>query len=262
MGTSLNFKISGPRTFLVLLALVLSISSMVSLSGCSGKGITEEDPAALYREAEEDIKSDHYQIAMDKLRIIKNKHPYSKQAVDAQLRIADVYFMQDSFTEAAASYEAFRDLHPKHERVAYAMDRLALSHYNDIPSNRARDLTPAYKALEAYEDFVRRFPLTPEAAEARAKVTEIRKILADKELYVANFYLKREQYDAARGRFEKIIALYPETPTAQEARQKIDSIQGKNSKKNEGPSSGGSTAGTQRGTGVMTGGSVPGAATQ
>ncbi|MBC7693369.1 MAG: outer membrane protein assembly factor BamD [Methylotenera sp.] len=207
------------------LALLLSVTAMTHFSGCSGKAVTDEDPAVLYQEAEDDIKSDHFQIALDKLRVIKNKHPYSKQAVDAQLRIADVFFMQESFAEAAASYEAFKDLHPKHERVSYAMNRQSLSYYNDIPGNRARDLTPAFKALDSYEDFVKRFPLTPEAAEARGKIVEIRKILADKELYIANFYLKQELLEAAKGRYEKILAVYPETTTATEAKDKLTKVQ-------------------------------------
>ncbi len=193
--------------------------------GCSGKTISEEDPAALYQEAEEDIKSDHYQLAIDKLRAIKNKHPYSKQAVDAQLRIADVYFMQESFTEAATAYESFRDLHPKHEKVPYAMHRLALAHFNDIPGNIARDQTPAVRALESFQSFVRRFPNAPESADANQKIAEVRKILASKELYIGNFYYKRKKYDSALPRFEKIIALYGDTLPAQEARVKAEEIQ-------------------------------------
>src|SRR5437870_1063058 len=108
------------RSFLMrTLAVASLVTTLGSLSGtlvgCSGKAIDENDPGALYGEAEEDIKNDHYQIAIDKLRAIKNKYPYSKFAVDAQLRIADVYFLQESWGEAATSYEAFRDLHPKHE---------------------------------------------------------------------------------------------------------------------------------------------------
>src|SRR6478736_2451275 len=97
------------------LGLILLNSIPVLFTGCAGKGVSEEDPASLYADAEEDIKSDHYQIAIDKLRIIKNKFPYSKYAIDSQLRIADVLFMQEAYGEAAVSYETFRDLHPKHE---------------------------------------------------------------------------------------------------------------------------------------------------
>src|SRR6476619_147606 len=127
----MNMRVWLAKTFIFL--AVMNAAS--SLPGCSGKAIDENDPAALYKDAEDDIKNDHYQIAIDKLRSIRNKFPYSKYAVDAQLRLADVYFLQEDFAEAAAAYETFRDLHPKHEKTSYAMFRIGKSYYKDSPTN-------------------------------------------------------------------------------------------------------------------------------
>lgn len=195
------------------------------VSGCSGKKIDESDPAALYQDAEDEIKDDHYQIAIDKLRVVKNKFPYSKFSVQAHLRIADVLFLQSSYTEAAVQYESFRDLHPKHEKVPYATFRIGKSYFNEIPSPLARDLTPAQKSLEAYTDLLRRFPDVQEAKEAKTDVTQVRKLLAQKELYIANFYFKRDYYDSARPRYKKIVEQFPETESAQEAEEKLKKIE-------------------------------------
>ena len=203
------------------IALILGAGMSTHFMGCSGKAVNEDDPAILYNDAEEDIKSDHYQLALDKLRTVKNKHPYSKQAVDALLRIGDVYFLQESYAEAAAAYEAFKDLHPKHERVAYAMFRMALSYFNDIPGNLARDLTPAKKALEAFDDYMKRFPTAAEAGDAKKDMAETRRILAEKELYIADFYYKRDDYMAARARYLKILDMYPESPAAVKSKDKL-----------------------------------------
>lgn len=192
-----------------------------SLSGCGGKSVSEADPAALYKDAEEDISSDRYQLAIDKLRMVRNKFPYSKYAVDAQLRIADVYYMQELYPEAASNYETFRDLHPKHEKVAYAMFRIGKSYFKDIPGTIARDLTPAQKALDAYNEFLRRFPTAPESAEAHKDVADCRKVLAEKELYIGNFYYKRDFYESAKPRYEKILELYSDTPSSSEAQYKL-----------------------------------------
>lgn len=194
------------------------------LTGCAGKPVDEADPASLYQDAEEEIKSDHYQIAIDKLRAIKNKFPYSKYSLDAQLRIADVLFMQESYAEAAASYETFRDLHPKHEKVSYAMYRVAKSYFKDIPDPVSRDMTPAQKALDAYNEYLRRFPSAPEAAEARQDVAVTRKVLAEKELYIADFYYKRDFPASAKPRYEKVASVYPDTESAQKARERIAKI--------------------------------------
>ncbi len=204
---------------LLILAVLAGLSGW--MSGCSGKGIDESDPASLYKDAEDDIGNDRYASAVEKLKVVKNKFPYSNYAIDAQLKLADVYFMQDSFAEAAAAYEVFRDLHPKHPKVPYAMFRAAKSYYKDIPDPIYRDMTPAQKSLDSYNEFLRRFPTAPEAEEARKDLADTRKLLANKELYVGNFYYKRDFFDSAKPRFEKVIALYPETDAAKEAAEKL-----------------------------------------
>ena len=216
-----RFAFNAGFSFLIAVGMA---SSIVSLSGCSGKPIDENDPAALYKEAQEEINSDHYQLAIDKLRIIKNKFPYSKYSTDAQLKIADVYFLQESFTEAALAYESFRDLHPRHEKVGYAMFRVGKSYFNDAPGNVARDMTPATKSLDAYNDFIKKFPTAPESDEARKDIASLRKTLAQKELYIANFYFKRDFYLSAKNRYTKLLELFPETDPAKEAKDKLEAV--------------------------------------
>lgn len=175
-------------------------------------------------DAEEDIKSSSYTVAIDKLRSIRNRFPYSSVAVEAQLRIADVYFLQDSFIEAAGAYETFRDLHPKHAKASYAMFRVGKSYLNDAPTDVARDQVSSRRALEAYGEFLNRFPQAVEAEEARKDVSVIRERLAGKELYIGEFYRKRSFPKSAKPRFEKVVQLYPETEAAKVATQKLQEL--------------------------------------
>jgi outer membrane protein assembly factor BamD len=207
-----------------LFVLALTVLLIVSSGGCSSTPIDESDPASLLKDAEEDIESDHYQIAIDKLRTIKNKFPYSKYAVDAQLRIADVFYLQEAYGDAAASYEAFRDLHPRHEKTPYAMFKIGKSHLHDAPRNVARDLIPAQKALSAFNDFISRYPTAPEATEAKEDISQLRNLLAEKEFYIGDFYFKRDYYDSAKPRYKKVIELYPETDAAKKAEARLTKI--------------------------------------
>jgi len=209
------------------LSLVLCAFSALSVAqfGCSSAEVDENDPAALMKDAEEDIQSSHYLLAIEKLQKIKNKHPYSKQATEAALRLGDVYFMQESFIEAAATYEAFVDLHPKHEKIPYAMYRVGLSHYNDAPTEIARDLTPLAKAETAFKNYLEKFPNSEYSVDSKAKLLEVRGRLAEKELYIANFYYKREMWEAAKGRFQKILNQFPDTAPANEATVKLKKIE-------------------------------------
>jgi outer membrane protein assembly factor BamD len=210
------------RATVLLILMSLFGAASLTLSGCSGKSVNESDPASLYADAEDDIKSDRYQIALEKLKTVKNKFPYSKYAIDAQLRIADLYYLQELYPEAAANYETFRDLHPKHEKAEYAMFRIAKSYFMDIPSVVARDLTPAQKAQDAYNEFLKRFPASPDTVEARKDLAKTRSLLASKELYIGDFYYKRDFYESAKARYQKIIDIYPDTDIAVNAKQKLD----------------------------------------
>ena len=206
------------------MGLALLAITPTFFAGCSSEPVGGNEPERLYKDALDDINSDHYQIAIEKLKLIRNKFPYSSFATEAQLKIADVYYLQESYAEAALAYEAFRDLHPKHEKVPYAMFRAAKSYYNDAPGTVARDLSTVQKALDAYNEFLKRFPQAPEAAEARKDLAECRRLLAEKELYIGDFYFKRDFYDSAKPRYQKILNLYPETEAAKQAQEKLAKI--------------------------------------
>jgi outer membrane protein assembly factor BamD len=212
---------------------ILVLSGFANFSGCSTAQIDENNPESLMRDAEEDIKNDHYLIALDKLRNIRNKFPYSKYSLEAQLRIADVYFAQESYPEAAASYEAFYDLHPKHEKTAYALYRAGKSYLNDMPGTVARDLGPAHKALEIDQAFISQYPDANEATEVRKDISDIKNALADKELYIANFYFKQSLYYSAKPRYEKIVESYSGTPAEQIALERLSEIEKSEKLKND-----------------------------
>jgi outer membrane assembly lipoprotein YfiO len=104
------------------------------------------------------------------------------------------------------------------------MFRIGKSYFKDSPTNVARDLTPAQKSVDSYQEYLHRFPNAENAKEAQEDLAAARRLLADKELYIGNFYFKRDFYDSAKPRFERVVALYPETPAAAEAKQKLEKI--------------------------------------
>lgn len=201
-----------------------ALAAALSFTSCSGKKVDENDPASLMEDAEADIKGDHFAMALEKLRMIKNRFPYSKLAIDSSLRIADVYFAQESYAEAAAAYELFKDLHPKHEKVPYAMLRAAKSYLSDMPTTTGRDLSAGFKAQEAYETFLRRFTSGPEADEARSDLAKLKKMLAEKETYIGHFYERDGYKYSARPRYKKAIQLYPDTDAAKDAKDRLRAI--------------------------------------
>ena len=193
------------------------------LISCASAEVDPNNPESLFKDAQSDIESDRYQLAQEKLRKVKNKFPYSRFSIIARLRIADVYYLQDSFIEAAAAYEVFRDLHPNHEKAEYASFRVGESYFNAAPSNIARDQSYSVKALDAFEQFERRFGTKkkPYAVQIPAKIKMVRNRLAAKELYIANWYLGQDEYRASIGRYEKILKIFPHSESAKDAKENL-----------------------------------------
>jgi outer membrane protein assembly factor BamD len=203
----------------------------VNLAGCSGKVVNEDDPQSIYDDAQDDIKSDRYLVALEKLRKLRHKFPYSKFSSKAQLRIADVYFLQESFSDAAQEYESFRDLHPKHEDTPYATYRVGESYAKDAPENIARDLTSDHKALTAFGEFLKLYPNDARAKDAKEQVHIVRNKLAAKELYIGDFYRIRSFPDAAAPRYKRVLELYPDTDSAADAKKYVAELEKKAAKK-------------------------------
>ncbi len=203
--------------FLCLAVALCGALPTSSFVGCSGKTIDEGDPKSVFEDAEEDIKDERYQMALEKLKNVKNKFPYSHYSTLAQLRISDVYFAEESFIEAAGAYETFRDLHPKHPQADYVLFRIGESYYFQLPSTVDRDLSPATKALEAYRELRSMYPASEHTKVGDTRITDCLEKLSEKEFYIGNFYRKRGEYDSAAARFEKITLLYADTSIVEQA---------------------------------------------
>jgi outer membrane protein assembly factor BamD len=217
------FRITTTTTIATIKILLVSLI-LIQFVSCSGKDILDSPPDLLYQESEEDIKDEHYLAALEKLRTIKNRHPYSHYAVKAQLRIADVYFLQESYSEAAASYSSFKDLHPKHELMPYVMFKIGESYFKDTPSVAARDLSSAKSAAEAFDAYLKAFPNDKKVDEGKRLYSESREILAAKQLYIGSFYLKRSDLEPAHARFNRVVKEFAETSASKTAAEKISSI--------------------------------------
>lgn len=185
--------------------------------GCASTELSPDDPEALYAEAESEFKDGRFLMAIEKFREVKNRYPYSSRAVDAELRIADSYFDQESFIEAETAYEIFKELHPTHVRSDYVQFRVALSNFNQIPSHPGRDLTAAYKAIDAFHLLEEKFPSSEFIEKAKIHSGEARLKIAEYENYVADFYFRRRHFLSASYRYAALLKDFPEMGYDEEA---------------------------------------------
>jgi outer membrane protein assembly factor BamD len=194
-------------------ALILIISAMtlvtLQMACSSGPETKADDPEAQFKAAEEYDKDERYEEAIRRYQEIKNKFPYSKYAILSELAVADAYFKQESYPEAQVAYANFKDLHPKHLKIDYVVMQLGLSYYNQLPATQDRDLAVANSAITNFDDLLNRFPKSEFVKDAQEKKQKTLLILAKKEMYIADFYFKKEQWLSAMNRYEGEVRKYP-----------------------------------------------------
>jgi outer membrane protein assembly factor BamD len=193
-------------------SILFSIATMLlafTLFGCASTETIDTSTAeGAYKLAEEYEKDERFEESVGKYTDVKNKFPYSRFATQAELKIADVQFKRESFIEAQYAYQTFKELHPKHPQIDYVTFRLGLSYFSQLPSTIDRDLSLADKAILYFDEVMTSYPGSQFATEAQAKKNEALKMLAEKEIYIAQFYFKKKQYGSALGRFEAVLKNY------------------------------------------------------
>lgn len=176
---------------------------------CSGIDRKLDTPEELFAYAQELDAADRYQAAIQRYSEVKNKFPYSSYATMAELAVADAQFKNQDYAEAQISYQNFRELHPKHARIDYVIFRIGLSYYKQLPETFDRDITLANDAIYNFNELIKRFPSSEHLAEAQEHRRKAFVMLNEKELYIADFYFKREFYDSALNRYESALKKYP-----------------------------------------------------
>jgi outer membrane protein assembly factor BamD len=150
----------------------------------------------------------NYDKAIEIFQTIIDNYPYSDWAVKAELKIADAYFHDKRYEEAISYYRSFGDLHPQHEKVPYTILRSALSHYEQIRSVN-RDQTATREAQRYLEQLIREYPYAPETREGETLLRDIRTRLSRNVMRLGDFYLERDEFQAAAERYRSLLDTYP-----------------------------------------------------
>lgn len=172
-----------------------------------------------YEAAEAAFAAERFNESIKYFEHVKNQFPYSKYAILADLRIADAHFARERWLEAAETYRLFVRFHPRHEQVPHATWRIALAYHRAmqqdfflLPPAHEIDLSATNDAIRAFDDYLRRYPEGEHAKEASTLRIEARTRLAEHDLYAARFYEKREKWQGALWRYERVMQEFADTP--------------------------------------------------
>src|ERR1700759_3702981 len=132
-------------------------------------------------------------------------------------------YLQNKYTEAIGALDRFIQLHPAHRDIAYAYYLRALCYYEQI-ADIQRDQKGTEQAMNALREVVNRFQGTAYARDAQLKIDLCFDHLAGKEMEIGRFYQKQHLYEAAIGRFQRVVDDYQTTNHAPEALARLTEV--------------------------------------
>ena len=183
-------------------------------------GEEESTPAELMSEGMEDFNDGKFEAATEIFQKIKDRYPYSKFAIKAELKMADALYERDLFDEAYDEYTEFEKLHPKNPSIPYVLFKKGMCHFSRVKTiDRTQSFT--HKAKEEFERLIKRYHKSSFAERARRKVRECYIRLAEHEVYVGNFYFKMEKYQPAMHRYLYLFHNHIDHQPYYEALEKI-----------------------------------------
>lgn len=170
----------------------------------------------LYQLGESELEKKRYAEAREQFRKVVERHPNSSYAPRARFLIGESFYREPDFDKAVKEFEAFLAFYPRHQIADLVQFRLAMSYYDQIKPIE-QEQAFAQKAMDQFKKLVKEYPESRYATDALAKLEVCRGRLAQKEVWVAAYYMNQGNPGGARQRLEKVIKDYPRSPVIPEA---------------------------------------------
>jgi len=215
-----------------ILSIFLSLILSVLLSGCFIFGDpTEVDETQgksvqwIMQQAEFFSANKDWAKSIDYLEKAEKRFPNSNVAPQIKLNLAYAYKNFYREPEAIAMLDKFIRSYPNHPAMDYAyylkgvisfrerglFDKLTMQ---DISDRDVNQLEIAFKALK---DMTQLFPKSEYFEDAKNRMTYLMNKIAERELHVARFYMKKKAYIAALNRAKYVLENYNQSIHQEEA---------------------------------------------
>jgi outer membrane protein assembly factor BamD len=210
-----------------VMPMVVLLSLLTACGGGGTKTASNTQPTGpveeLYNNGVDALNAQRFGTADDQFNAVQQNYPYSTWAVNAQLMSAYSLYLQNKYTDAIGALDRFIQLHPAHRDVAYVYYLRALCYYEQI-ADIQRDQKGTQQAMNALQEVVNRFPETDYAQDAKLKIDLCVDHLAGKEMDIGRYYQKQHLYEAAIGRFQRVVDDFQTTNHVPEALSRLTEI--------------------------------------
>jgi outer membrane protein assembly factor BamD len=204
------------------------IASLSLLAGCHTQASKLKTATAesLYNGAHKALINNDFEYAIKQYETLAARFPFTNQARQARLDIIYCYYRRNEKETAIDAADQFVRENPTHPRVDYAWYMKGLIYFERTPYSierffgvdmAKRPPTDLLKSINAFSTVVTQYPTSEYAHDALRRMTYLRNRLAEYEVNVARYYVRRGAYIAAARRAEGVIEQYDGAPAEQQA---------------------------------------------
>jgi outer membrane assembly lipoprotein YfiO len=171
--------------------------------------------------------------ALEIYKHIVKSAPFGTYGDQAQFKIGEVYKAQAEFEEAQKAFQAVVDEYPSSDLVAKARYQIA---YCSMQASKKSQYNEQYaqRAIEEFEGFKQTFPGDEQTLEADEAIKALRAKKALTNLETAQFYEKQGKVASAKVYYQEVASKYPDTPSGEIAKKKVDELAARDEKKEGG----------------------------
>ena len=201
---------------------------LLAAAGCRTHrdDLSKSSPEVLYKRAHTALMSYDYNSAIKIYEQLTARFPFTEQTRQARIDLIYAYYRAGEGESATDAADTFIRENPTHPRVDYAWYVKGLVDFERTPNAIEKlfrvDLTQrppatARKSFAAFRTVVEQYPKSEYAHDSMQRMVYLRNRLADYEVHVARYYLKRGAYVAAVQRAKGCIEQYDGAPAIHDA---------------------------------------------
>ena len=198
-------------SYTLLTRLISILFILVSCSNLENdKKQAIETDVDIYKRALLLIEENDYKSALNEFENLLLNYPFSDLAVKSEITSAYSLYEDNQIQKAINKLNSFIEMNPTGELTIYAHYLLGMCYYIQT-SQKGRDASLSLKAINYFQIIESKYPNSKYAKDAKLKILYLKNRLAENELAVGKFYLKKNASGSAIKRFKVILEKFQNT---------------------------------------------------
>ena len=191
-----------------LISILLILVSCSNIENDKKKAIATD--VDIYKKALLLIDQNDFKNAFNEFENLLLNYPFSNLALKSEITSAYSLYEDNQIQKAINKLNSFIEMNPTGELTIYAHYLLGMCYYIQT-SQKGRDASLSLKAINYFQIIESKYPNSKYAKDAKLKILYLKNRLAENELAVGKFYLKKNASGSAIKRFKVILEKFQNT---------------------------------------------------